>query len=91
MVKYQDYVEGVEFLSCDCEGKANEYGVEYHAELEDEYCGHLRRVVFYFVRRFVGFGVDGWFLGGRVVLIIVIDVFAGVGEVVFAWCMFLAV
>lgn len=90
-MKDQDYVEGVEFLSCDCEGEANEYGVEYHAKLEDEYGGHLCRVVFYFVERFFEFSVDDWFFGGRVVLVIVVDVLAGVGEVVFTWCMFLTV
>lgn len=90
-MEYQDYIEGVEFFSCDSEGEADEYGVEYHAELEDEYGCHLRRVVLYFVRRFARFGMGGWFLGGRFVLVIVVDVLAGMGEVVFAWCVSLAV
>ena len=91
-MEYEDDVEGVEFLACDCEGEADEYGVEYHAEFEDEYCCHLRRVVFYFVRGFLEFGGDGWVLRGfGGVLVIVVDVLAGVGEVVFAWCVFLAV
>ena len=91
LVEHEDDVEGVEFLSRDREGEADEYRVEYHAEFEDADCRHLRRVVFHFVRRFVEFGVWSRFLGGRVVLVVVVDVLAGVGEVVFARCMSLAV
>ena len=91
-MEYEDDVEGVEFLARDCEGEADEYGVEYHAEFEDEDCRHLRGVVFYFVRGFLEFGGDGRVLRGvGDVLVIVLDVLAGVREVVFAWCVFLAV
>ena len=48
-MKDQDDIESVELLSCDREGEANEYGVEYHAKFEDGYCCHLRRIVLYFV------------------------------------------
>ena len=89
-MEYQDYVEGVEFLSRDCESKADEDRVEYHAEFEDTYCCHLRGVVFYFMRRLFKFGADDWFLGGRGILVVVVDVVAGMGEVIFAWCMSLA-
>ena len=91
LVEDQDDVEGVEFLPCDREGEADEDGVEDDAEFEDAYGGHLCGVVFYLVRRNGEFGVDGWFLEGGVVLVVVVDVIAGVGEVVFAWCVFLAV
>ena len=53
----EDDVEGDEFRSCDCEGEADEDGVEYHAEFEDTNRCHLGGVVFDFVRRFVGFEV----------------------------------
>ncbi len=92
LVEHQDDVEGVELLTGDREGEADEDGVEYHAEFEDAYGRHLRGVVFYFVGRSLEFGVDGWFLGGGVVwVVVVVDVVAGMGEVVFAWGMFLAV
>ncbi len=89
-MKHQDYVEGDELCSCDCEGKADEDGVEYHAEFKDAYCCHLRSVVFDFVQRFVEF-MDGCFLGGMAIVIVVIDVLSGVGEVIFAWGVTLAV
>lgn len=90
-MEHEDDVEGVEFLARDCKGEAHENGVKYHAEFEDENCCHLRRVVFYFVRGFLEFRGDGRFLvGNGDVLVIVVDVLAGVREVVFAWCVFLA-
>ena len=86
LMEHEDDVEGDEFLSCDCEGQADEDGVEDHAEFEDAYRCYLRGVVFDFVRRFVEFEVGG-FLGGWAILVIVVDVLPGVGEVVFAWGM----
>ena len=91
-MEYENDIEGIESLARDCKGEADEYGVEYHAEFEDEDCCHLRCVVFYFVRGFLEFCGDGWFLGGNGnVLVIVVDVLAGVREVIFAWCVLLAV
>ena len=87
LVEDEDDVEGDEFLSCDCEGQADEYGVEYHAEFEDAYRRHLRGVIFDFVRRFVEFEVGGFWVGWAILAIIVVDVLPGVGEVVFAWGM----
>ena len=80
----EHYIECDELLSRNGEGKADEDGVEDDAKFEDTYRCHLRGVVFHFVRRSVE-SVDGWFFGGRAGLIIImVDVVPGVGEVVFA-------
>ena len=81
----QDDVEGDEFRSGDREGEADEDGVENDAEFEDANGCHLRGVVFYFVRGLFVF-MDGGFYGSgaALVVVIVVDVVSGVGEVVFA-------
>ena len=45
----EDDVEGFELFASDGEGEADEDGVEYYAEFEDEDGGHLGGVVFYCV------------------------------------------
>lgn len=42
----EDDVEGFELLACNCEGEADEDGVEDDAEFEDEDGGELGGIVF---------------------------------------------
>ncbi len=60
LVEDEDGVEGCEGGAGDGEGEADEDGVEYYAEFEDEDGGHLGGVVFYFV---VGVGCWGFGVG----------------------------
>lgn len=91
----EDDVEGVELGAGDGEGEPNEDGVEDNAELEDVDGCHLSGVVFQLVEAFF-FAVEGgdggvlMFGSDRILIIggggvLVVDVGARVGEVVFAW------
>ena len=96
LVEDEHHVQGVELGAGDGEGEPDEDGVEDDAEFEDEDCGHLRGVVFDFVRGVVdwdwgeevegdgsfGVGWGCWVVVGFGGWVVVVDVGAGVGEMV---------